>query len=157
MSHTLEVYAVPPAILDGAETWEQARVRAEKAARRMATARPWIDQSAAGDLLRRNGVPADDVPDGWWHRDLPSALPSLPAELPDGWRVACISAADARAMADRYAVALKRLRGNDATTVTDYLEGIDLVLAALGWLGDKARAAGQPEPGLLAILRPTDG
>ena len=60
-------------------------------------------------------------------------------------------------MADRYAVALKRLRGNDATTVTDYLEGIDLVLAALGWLGDKARAAGQHEPGLLAILRPTDG
>ena len=151
MSTTLEVYAVPLTVFDDAESWHDIRTRADRLARRMATASPWVDQAAAADALRRAGLPSDDLPDAWWLRPAPATVPP-----PDGWRVAAFEPAEARALAERYPAAVKRVRGSAAAEVSDYLDGLDLVLASLGWLGERARSAGETEPGLVAILRPTD-
>jgi hypothetical protein len=153
MSNTLEVYAVPLTVLDDASSWEEIRARADRLARRMVTASPWVDQAAAADSLRRAGLHPDDLPDGWWHRPAPA---TAPVPVPDGWRVAAFSPDEARALAERYPLAVTRVRGSAAGDVSDYLDGLDLVLATLAWLGERARAAGAPEPGLIAILRPTD-
>ena len=151
MSNTLEVYAVPLTVLDDASSWEEIRARADRLARRMVTTSPWVDQAAAADALRRAGLPAEDLPDFWWQRQAPTTVTP-----PEGWRVAVFPPAEARELAQRYPAAVTRVRGNAAGEVSDYLDGLDLVFASLGWLGERAKAAGESEPGLVAILRPTD-
>lgn len=147
MSATLSVYAVAAEDLTGSDI-EAVLAAADAHSRRRAQCSPWTSGHEAVAILQRRGIPEADTPDGWWGT-VPEGFPPVPDGILVGWR----SPEAALALADRYAVVLARLRGQEADAVREYLEGIDAVLAAYSWLQPKARAAGRPEPGLLATLR----
>jgi transposase len=147
VSATLSVYAVAAADLIGPDL-DTVLAAADAHSRRRAQCSPWTSGHEAVVILQRRGIPEEDTPDGWWGT-VPDGFPSVPDGILIGWR----SPEEALALADRYAVVLARLRGQESDAVTEYLEGIDAVFAAFSWLQPKARAAGRPEPGLLAILR----
>ena len=147
MSATLSVYAVAAGDLVGADI-DAVLAAADAHSRRRAQCAPWVQGHEAVAILARRGIPSADTPDGWWG-PVPEGFPQVPQDTLVGWR----SPEAALALADRYAVVLSRLRGPESDVVSDYLEGIDVVLASFAWLQPKARAAGRPEPGLLAVLR----